>query len=113
MTAYRQTAEAVRAWWKTATGVTAGLAAIAGLWLTLGLPTPAFSTDVERLDRQSTATAILVYEDQLDRMIIRRGQLAENGVGTASWEYQALSRQIDRLQNDLINARARMIELAE
>ena len=78
-------------------------------WGSLGFPRIATAEDLERLNRQQLELLIPLTEDQLDRLIIRRGQLQANDVPAHVPEYQSLNRQIDRAQNRLQNARSRAL----
>lgn len=83
------------------------------IWTTLGFPIPATSADIERLEASQIETAIRVYEDLADRLIIRREQLRSDGLPSFNPAIVATDRQIERVQEDLREARRRRIELSK
>lgn len=91
----------------------AALVATLGLWTSLGFPVPATSADIERLEAGQLETAIRVYEDQADRLIIRREQWRAEGLPPFNPAVVATERQLERVQEDLREARRRRIELSK
>lgn len=93
-------------------GATA-LAVTIGIWTAFGFPVPATSADIKRLEAHQLETAIRVYEDQADRLIIRREQWRAEGLPSFNPAVVATDRQLDRVQEDLREARRRRIELGK
>lgn len=51
-------------------GAPAGaLVSVLTAWTMLGLPRPAFSTDIQRLDRQQVDNAINIYQDRVNALL--------------------------------------------
>ena len=96
---------------KAAGVVVALLVSIVGLWTALGLPKPALSEDLDKLENSQLEYAIPLLEDQLDRLILRKALLESQGVAAHNRELQALGRQIDRATDRASRARARSIQL--
>jgi hypothetical protein len=57
--------------------VAAALASIAGFWIYIGGPIPAWSTDIKRLDLNQTETAIELYSSAQDRALITQDLLKD------------------------------------
>ena len=57
--------------------VAAALASIVGFWIYIGGPIPAWSTDIKRLDREQTDTAIELYQRAQDNALITQDVLRD------------------------------------
>jgi hypothetical protein len=55
----------------------AALVSIAGFWAYIGGPLPAWSTDIKRLDREQTDTAIELYQRAQDNALITQDLLKD------------------------------------
>lgn len=92
--------------------IAGSLTAIVTFYRVMDFPRPAWSSDIERLEKQQLKGDIPTMEDRLDRFIIRRGQLEslpENQYYTR--EKRSLDRQIKNLDSDLEDLRDRLREL--
>lgn len=91
--------------WSVVLGVPGGVGAAVALWATLGFPTLATGSDVQRLDRMQTETAVEVY----DRKV--RGYLSvappADPVNKQIWE-----EELRRARDQLKRAEDRKIELS-
>lgn len=107
-------------WMNRYTGAIAGVTGTVTLWIMLGLPTPVFSGDLKRLEQEigrleasHIETTIRLNEDQLDRLIIRREQFRSDGLTSFNPAVVATDRQIERIQEDLREARRRRVTLSQ
>jgi len=87
-------------------GIAGALAAIFGLWVTIGGPTIATGTDIKRLDRQQAETATEVYSTKLRSLII-----IAPPANTAA--HQAWQEELARARDQLKRAEDRKIELSK
>ncbi len=82
------------------------LVALIALWQALGLPTPALSTDIQRLDRQQADVAVQMYQTKL------RSLLAivppSDGPAKSAW-----TEELSQTRDQLKRAEDRKIELSK
>lgn len=89
-------------------GAAAGaLTAIIGLWLLIGAPIPAFSSDLRKLDNQQVETAIDLYRKDVRDAILLRG--AVKGDPTAE---RLIEENLQEARDKLKRAQDRKIELS-
>lgn len=93
--------------WLKITGSIAGaLTAIGALWITLGFPTIATSSDIKRLDRQQADTAIDIYQTKLRSLLV-----VSPSTGTAA--YKAWEEELNQARDQLKRAEDRKIDLSK
>lgn len=100
---------------KNAGAVAGAIIALAGLckvYAELGLPTVAWSQDVERLENQQIDTAIEVYQQKQRALTINKGEVERAG-GGGSREHQYISEELGETAAALKALRERKIELSK
>lgn len=87
-------------------GIAGGLTAMVVLWHTFGLPSVAWSSDIQRLDRQQTDTAIEIYQRAV------RGQLSAPAPAESASK-QLWEEELRENRRKLDEATKRRIELGK
>lgn len=91
---------------KAGAGVGA-LTAITTAWITIGGPVPALSTDLQRLDRKQTETAVDLYSKDVRDAIILRGAVKDETTR------RLIDENLREAQEKLKAAQERRIELSK
>jgi hypothetical protein len=86
--------------------------AIASGWVYFGLPRPAWSQDVQRLESQQLDTANEVYQQKLDDLTVLGARLKATP-GVTDEERNLVNKQLQNTENYLAGIRARQIELSK
>lgn len=60
--------------------------ALIAAWMALGLPTPAWTTDIRRLDRQQVENAIQIYNDRVHSLL--SVQPPTDPIANQNWQEQ-------------------------
>lgn len=82
------------------------LTAITTAWITIGGPVPALSTDLRRLDRKQTETAVDLYAKDVRDAIILRGAVKDETTR------RLIDENLREAQEKLRAAQERKIELS-
>ena len=98
--------------WLVRGGAVAGaILAIAGGWHWAGLPIPAWSQDVRRLEAQQLDTAIEVYQQKQRSLVLQKVEIEHTGA-TDSKGYQYVSEDLEATNRVLSELRTKKIELS-
>lgn len=90
-------------------GALAGAVTATGaLWLVIGGPLPALSSDIQRLDRQQTEQAIDIYSKEVRDQILLLGLTKNDPTAKAIVE-----RNLEEAKEKLQRAQNRKIELSK
>jgi hypothetical protein len=95
-----------------AAGAVITLAAVVGAWHVLNLPVPAWSQDVQRLEKQQLNTATEVYQQKLDNLTILGAQLRVSPSATDA-ERNLIENQKKETERMLEEIKRRRIELSK
>jgi hypothetical protein len=95
-----------------AAGALVTLGAVAGAWHALSLPTPAWSQDVMRLEKQQLDTATEVYQEKLNNLTILGTQLKVSPSATDA-ERNLIENEKKAAQRTLDGINQRRIELSK
>lgn len=95
-----------------AAGALVTLGAVAGVWHALSLPTPAWSQDVMRLEKQQLDTATEVYQEKLNNLTILGTQLKVSPSATDA-ERNLIENEKKAAQRTLDGINQRRIELSK
>ena len=94
--------------WAKRIGILIGAAmAIGGLWVTIGGPKLAFSTDIQRLDKVQADTAVDLYTKDVRDNIILRGTVQDPTTKSL------IDENLREAQDKLKAAQSRKIELSK
>ena len=95
-------------WLLQAGSACGAIAAIVGLWITLGLDRPAWSSDIQRLDRHQAETAVEIYQSKV------RGTILNAPARGATPQTQRLyEEELNQARTQLKHAEDRKIELSK
>lgn len=92
--------------------IATALVALASGWVYFGLPRPAWSQDVERLESQQLATASEVYQQKLDDLTVLGARLKATP-GATDEERSLVNQQLKSTEDYLARIRSRQIELSK
>lgn len=88
-------------------GIPGSLGALIALWILLGFPTVATSSDIQRLDRRQADTAVEVYQNKTRNIILNAP------APTANAQTQRLYEdELNQARSQLKRAEDRKIELS-
>ena len=89
-------------------GIPGSIGALIALWILLGFPTLATSSDIQRLDRHQAETAVEVYQGKLNNSILNAP------APTATPQTQRLyEEELNHVRSQLKGAEDRKIELSK
>jgi len=77
-------------------GISTTILAVAAVWIMFDLPTPATSTRVDGVDASQLETKILLLEDKVDRLAIRKGKF--DGIART----ESIVEQVQRIERQQI-----------
>jgi hypothetical protein len=93
--------------WGLIMGIPGSLGALIALWILLGFPTVATSSDIQRLDRRQADTAVEVYQNKTRNIILNAP------APTANAQTQRLYEdELNQARSQLKRAEDRKIELS-
>ena len=93
--------------WAIIMGIPGSIGAAIALWILLGFPTLATSSDIQRLDRKQAETAVELYQNKL------RGTILNAPAPTANAQTQQLyQEELNQARGQLKRAEDRKIELS-
>jgi hypothetical protein len=92
-------------------GALVAIGALVTLWPKIGLPVPAWSQDVERLESQQLDTAAEVYQQKRDDLTVLGAKLKATGEATET-EQSLVEKELQRAQKALDRIEQRRIELS-
>ena len=99
-------------WLLRIAGITGALVTIAGAWVYFGLPTPALSMDIQRLEERQLDVAEEVYQQKLDSLIILNTKI-KTAEDITERERGILNSEIKETEKLLDDIRDRKIQLAK
>lgn len=92
--------------WPIIMGVPGSVGALVGLWILLGFPTFATSSDIRRLDRHQAEVAVEVFDNKLRRYLAQ--QPPADPAARQNWD-----EEVRRAKGQLDAAEQRRIELGK
>lgn len=92
--------------WPILMGIPGTIGALIGVWMVLGLPGIALTSDIQRLDRSQAGVAVEVYDSKLRRYLA--AQPPTDPVARQLWD-----EEIRRARQQLDDAEKRRIELSK
>lgn len=92
--------------WPIVMGVPGSIGALIALWILLGFPTLATSSDIQRLDRRQAIDAVEVYDNKLRRYLAISPPV--DPVARQNWD-----EEVRRSKQQLDEAEKRRIELSK
>ena len=92
--------------WSVVLGIPGAVGAAIALWILLGFPTLATSSDIQRLDRKQAVDAVEIYDSKLRRYLA--AQPPADPVAKQNWD-----EEVRRSRQQLDEAEKRRIELSK
>lgn len=94
--------------WPIVVSIPGGIGALIALWILLGFPTLATSSDIQKLDRRQVETAVEVYQNKTRSIILNAP------APTATPQTQRLfEEELSQARGQLKRAEDRKIELSK
>lgn len=94
--------------WPLLMGIPGSLGAFLALWIFLGFPTLATSSDIQRLDRRQVETAVEVYQNKTRSIILNAPAPTANSQTQRLYE-----EELNQARTQLKRAEDRKIELSK
>lgn len=94
--------------WAFIMGIPGAIGAAIALWILLGFPTLATSSDIQRLDRHQADTAVEVYQSKVRNTILNAPPAA-----ATPQTHSLYKEELDQARGQLKRAEERKIELSK
>lgn len=94
--------------WAIVMGVPGSIGALIALWILLGFPTLATSSDIQKLDRRQADTAVEVYQTKVRSTILNAPPATANAQTQRLYE-----EELNQARSQLKRAEERKIELSK